>query len=75
MVGIAPIENNIRENIFRWFGDIYHKSIDVTVRRSDMIVGNNNTRGRGRPKLTLDTVVNKNMIGLNFSEHLANDKS
>ena len=38
-----------------------------------MIIGSNDTRERSSPKLTLNAVIKKYMIGLNFSEHLALD--
>ena len=31
---------------------------DAVVRRIDMSVGNNDTRGMGRPKLTIEAIVN-----------------
>ena len=40
-----------------------------------MIIGSDDTRGRGRPKLTLDAVVKNDMIGLNFSEHMGFDRA
>ena len=54
---------------------------DAVVRRSNMIIGYertrgigyDSTRGRGRPKLILDVVVKNDMIGLNLSEHFALD--
>ena len=71
MVGVAPIEDKLRENRLRWFGHICCRPIDAVARRSDMIVGNDNTKERGRLKLTLDAVVKNDMIRLNLSEHLA----
>ena len=50
------------------------KSTDV-VERSDIIIGSDNTRGRDRPKLTLDAVVKKDMIELNLGEYLAIDRA
>ena len=49
---------------------ICHRPTDVLVRRSDMIIGRDNTRERDRPKLTLDAVIKNDMIGLNFGEYL-----
>ena len=40
-----------------------------------MIIGSDSTKGRGTPKLTLDVIVKKDMIGLNLSEHLAFDRA
>ena len=45
------------------------------VRKNDMIISNDNTRGRSRPKLTLDVVIKEDMIGLNLSEHLAPERA
>ena len=39
-----------------------------------MIIGSDNTKGRGKPKLTLYTVVKNDMIELNLGEHLALDR-
>ena len=69
MVRVAPIDDKLRENILRWFGHICRRPIDAVVRRSDMIIGSDNTKGRGRLKLTLDAVVKNDMIDLNLGEH------
>lgn len=29
MVGVAPIEDKVRENRFRWFGHVYRRSVDA----------------------------------------------
>ena len=49
--------------------------IDANVTRSDMVIGNDSTWGKSRPKLTLDAVVKKDMMGLNSSDHLALDRA
>ena len=59
MLEVAPIDDKLRENRLRWFGHICRRPTDAVVRRSDMIIGNDNTRGRGKPKLTLYAVVKK----------------
>ena len=48
---------------------------DIVVRRSDMIIGSDNTKGSGKPKLTLDAVVKNDMIELHLGEHLALDRT
>lgn len=40
----------------------------------DRIMINGNARERGRPMLTRDSVVNKDMNVLNLSEHMALDR-
>ena len=63
MVGLLPIEDKLRKNRLRWYRHVCHRPIDAVVRRSDMIIGSYDTRRRGRPKLTLDTLVENDMIG------------
>ena len=71
MVKVAPIQNNLRENRLRWYGHVCRRPIDVVVKRSDMIIGSEDTRGRDKPKLILDAVVKYDIIELNLSKHLA----
>ena len=40
-----------------------------------MIIGSDDTKGRGKPKLKLNAVVKNDMIGLNLSEYLNLDKA
>ena len=37
LVGVAPIENKIRENRLRWFGHIWRRPTDAPVRRVEKI--------------------------------------
>ena len=39
-----------------------------------MIIGNDDIRGRGWPKLTIDAVIKNDMIVLNLNEYLALDR-
>ena len=75
MIGIALIENKLRENRLEWFELICHWPIDAIVRQINMIIDNNNTRGRSSPNLTLDAVIKKDILGLNLSQHLAHNKA
>ena len=75
MVRVAPIEDKLIENKLRWFGLICRRPADAVLRRNDMIIGSDNTRGKGRPKLTLNVIVKKDMISLNLGEHLALDRA
>ena len=49
---------------------MHESPIVVIVRRSNMIIGNDNTRGRGRTNLILDVVVKNDMLGLDFNQYL-----
>ncbi|KAI8550503.1 hypothetical protein RHMOL_Rhmol06G0112100 [Rhododendron molle] len=70
MVGVAPIEERLRENRLRWFGHVYSRPKDAVVKRVDMITLGSNTSGRDRPKLTLDAVVRKDMSIMGLCEHV-----
>ena len=52
LVGVAPIEDKMRENRLRWFGHTQRKPLDAPIRKSDLLTIHGNARGRGRPKLT-----------------------
>ncbi|KAI8562254.1 hypothetical protein RHMOL_Rhmol03G0020600 [Rhododendron molle] len=70
IVGVAPIEEKLRENRLRWFRHVYRRPGDAIVKRADRIALGSNATGRCRSKLTLDTVVRKdlNIIGTDFDE-------
>ena len=74
-VGVIPIHDKLRENRLKWFGHIYRRPPDVVVKNSDMIVLDSRARGRGRPKLTLDAVIRKDLGLLNLSEEFTLDRA
>lgn len=57
---MAPIEDKMRENGVMWFGHVYHGSVDAVV-RSYMVTVDGSSKGRGRLKLTLEAVVQKDL--------------
>lgn len=56
----------MRENRLRWYGDVYRRLVDVAAKRSNMVTVDGSTKERGRPKLTLEAVVQKD-LGFFFS--------
>ena len=75
MVGVVPIEEKLRENRLRWFGHVYRRPADAVVRRVDRITLGRKEQGRGRPKLTLDAVVRKDLSILGLSVEAALDRA
>ena len=74
-VGVAPIEKKLTQHRLRWFGHIQRRSPEAPVRsgvlkRVDMV-----KRGRGRPKLTWDESVKRDLKNWDISEELALDRS
>ena len=55
MVEVALIADKLRKNRLTWFRRICCRH--VVVKRSNMIIGNDNTRGRVILKLILDAIV------------------
>ena len=51
------------------------QATNVVARISNIIIGIDNTKGRGRAKLIFNAVVKYEMIGLNLNEHLALDRT
>ena len=75
MLGVAPIEDKMRENQLRWFGHIQRRPLDDPVRKSDLLTIYGNARGRGRPKLTWIEIIKKYITSCNLSVSLALDRS
>jgi len=49
-VGVAPLEEKLRETRLRWFRHFKRRSVDASVRRGETINLLHYARGRGRPK-------------------------
>jgi len=49
-IGVASIEDRIREARLRWFNHISRRNIDAPVRRCEKIERPEYRRNRGRPK-------------------------
>ncbi|XP_070040607.1 uncharacterized protein [Nicotiana tomentosiformis] len=49
-VGVAPVDDKMREARLRWFGHVQRRSPEAPVRRCERLVLTVMRRGRGRPK-------------------------
>ena len=59
LVGVAPIEDKIRENRLQWFGHIRRRSMDAPVRRVKKINIVQGKKVRERPKMTWVDMIKK----------------
>ena len=64
----------MRDNRLRWFDHIQWRPTEAVVKRSDAVTVDGSVRGRGRPRLTLASIVNKDMNLLNLTNEMAFDR-
>jgi len=60
-VGVAPLEEKMREARLRWFWHVKRKSVDTPVRRGEAINLLHCRRRRRRPKMSWNEVIRSNM--------------
>ncbi|CAO1939222.1 unnamed protein product [Urochloa humidicola] len=74
-VGVAPIEEKLVQHRLRWFGHVQRRPPEAPVRSGVLKRLDNVKRGRGRPKLTWDEAVKRDLREWNISRDLAIDRS
>ncbi|KAJ4769085.1 Transcriptase [Rhynchospora pubera] len=75
MVGVAPIEEKLIQHRLRWFGHIQRRPPEAPVRIGILNHFENTRSGRGRPKLTWEEAVKRDLKEWNVSKELAIDRS
>jgi hypothetical protein len=74
-VGVAPIEEKLIQHRLRWFGHVQRRPPEVPVRSGVLKQADNVKSGRGRPKLTWDESIKRDIMEWNISKDLAMDRS
>ena len=74
-IGVAPIEEKVIQHRLRWFGHVQRWPPEAPVRNGVLKRVDKVKRGRGRPKLTWDESVKRDLKDWNISEELALDRS
>ena len=74
-VGVAPIEEKLTQHRLRWFGHIQRRPPEAPVRSGVLKCVDKVKMGRGRPKLTWDESVKRDLKDWNISEEVALDRS
>ena len=67
-VGVISIAKKMVENRLKWFGHVQRRELDEPVKIVDQMVWDPYIRNRGRPKRTLDEVIQKDMLVKDLSE-------
>jgi len=69
-IGVASMENKIRDTRLRWFGHIRRRDMDAPVRRCEKIDRSNYRRSRGRPKKSWSKVIRYDLKTLRLEEDM-----
>jgi hypothetical protein len=71
---VAPVEEKLMQYRLRWFGHIQRRSAEAPVRSGVIRRSGNDKRGRGRPNLTWEVFVRRDLIDWYINKELALDK-
>ena len=75
-VGVAPIDEKMRESRLRWFGHVCRRPMDAPVRRIEtMELTTQIKRGRGRPKKTWKETIKNDLKYLQLNKEMCNDRT
>ena len=73
-VGVASIEDKMREARLRWFGHIRRRPRDAPVRRCETLECLEYRRSRGRPKKSWSEVIRNDLRALGLVKDMAQDR-
>ena len=74
-VGVTSIAEKMVESRLRWFGHVQRRELDEPVRTVDQMVWSPYKRGRGRPKRTLNDIIQRDLLINNISPSMAIDRT
>ncbi|XP_060183146.1 uncharacterized protein LOC132613111 [Lycium barbarum] len=73
-VGIALVEDKMREVRLRWFGHVMRRDTNALVRRCERLASDGFRRGRGRPKKCWGEVIRQDMAHFLLTEDMTLDR-
>jgi len=73
-IGVAPIEDKMREAKLRWFGHV-RKSMDALVRRCENIDRLDCKRSRGRPRKSWSEAIINDLKTFSLVEDMTQDET
>ena len=73
-VGVAPIEEKLVQHRLRWFGHIQRRPPEAPVHSGRLKRAENVKRGRGRPNLTWEESVKRDLKDWSIDKELALDR-
>ena len=72
---MAPIEEKLTQHRLRWFGHVQWRPLEAPVHSGVLKRVDKLKRCRGRPKLTWDESVKRDLKDLNISKEIALDRN
>ncbi|XP_070040431.1 uncharacterized protein [Nicotiana tomentosiformis] len=73
-VGVASVEDKLRESWLRWFGRVKRRDINAPVRRCEGLSMVGLRRGRERPKKSWEEIIRQDMSLLQLTKDMTHDK-
>ena len=73
-LGVASVEDKMREVRLRWFGHVMRRCTNAPVRRCERLAVDGFRRGRGRPKKYWMEVIRHDMAQLQLTEDMTLDR-
>ena len=73
-LGVAPVEEKLVQHRLRWFGHIQRRPAEAPVRSGVIRRSGNEKRGRGRPNLTWEESVKRDLKDWCITKELALDR-
>ena len=74
-LGIAPIEEKLIQHRLRWFGHVQRRPPEAPVHSDILKHDGNMRRGRGRPKLTCEETIRRDLKDWSIPRNLSLDRS
>jgi hypothetical protein len=74
-LGVAPIEEQLIQHRLRCFGHVHQRPPEAPVHKGIIRRDNNVKRGRGRPNLTCEEAIKRDLKEWNIPMELCLDKS
>jgi hypothetical protein len=73
-LGVAPVEEKLVQHYLRWFGHMQRRPAEEPIHNGVIRRTGNNKRGRGRPNLTREESVKRDLKDWCITKELALDR-
>jgi len=74
LIKVTPIEDKMRETRRRWFDHVKRRSVDISMRRCEMINIPEGKRGKERLKKSLDEVIREDLKVVELTKDMVHDR-